>query len=89
LQYAAFPKISGTSVAGIKRGRPSASNKRGMFAGDPAMQVTQDMNGIIRAKETNTQTDLLNVEVDHISFEDSKTSVQVGYDPNNHTRLLR
>ena len=45
---------------------------QGMFANDPKMRVTQDRDGIVRMTETDVPTDILDVRIHHISFDDSK-----------------
>jgi hypothetical protein len=42
---------------------------REVLADAPAMQVTQDPDGTIRMNETGVPTDLLNVKISHILFE--------------------
>ena len=46
-------------------------NLHEMLADDLAMQVTQDPVGIIRMIESGVPTDLLNIRIGHISFEDN------------------
>lgn len=40
-----------------------------IFADDPYMRVTQEPNGIIRMMETDVPSDLLRVDIGHISFD--------------------
>jgi hypothetical protein len=61
-----FPQFG--SAAPTKR--PPLATLRDIAANDPAMQVRQDPDGTIRMREKGVPTDILNVRISHISFED-------------------
>jgi len=50
--------------------RPPVATLRDIAANDPAMRVKQDPDGTIRMREKGVPTDILNVRISHISFED-------------------
>jgi len=58
---------------------------REIFNDDPKMQVTQDPDGMIRMVETDVPSDLLNVTISHISFDNAGTSKITT--PDGNTRM--
>lgn len=68
-QFPDFPVVSPTQN---NTGAP-LEVLRDMFNEGPKMQVTQDPDGMIRIVETDVPTDLLNVQISHISFNNAVT----------------
>ena len=58
--------------------RPPLQTLREMFADDPTMQVTQDASGLIRMVEADVPRDLLNVRINHLSFDPRREGDPVG-----------
>jgi hypothetical protein len=79
-----FPRLR---VPVTTRG-PLVQVVREMFADDPAIQVTQDADGMIRLIEDGAHTDLLNVKISRIWFESKGVPLQyAAFSPN--TALLQ
>jgi hypothetical protein len=60
---------------------------REMFSEDPEMQVTQDADGTIRMAETDVPRDLLDLTINHISF-DKIIDPRIGQDPTDALRII-
>lgn len=61
-----FPQVRTPVTSG---GTP-LQTLREIFAGDPAMQVSQDPNGTVRMIEKGVPIDIMSVRIDHILFGD-------------------
>lgn len=78
-----FPHLGAASA----RGGSPLHVVREMFADDPAMQIVQGPDGIIRMTEGNAQNELLHVVIGHISFETNGLPRQdAAFTPNSALR---
>lgn len=66
-QLPRFPK----TVASSGLGDSPLETFRAMFHEDPAMELTQDADGTIRMSENTVPHDILDVKIEHISFNES------------------
>lgn len=62
-RYPEFPKLVPASYSGSL-----LDTLREMFANDPKMSITQEPGGIVRMRERDVPTDILDVKIHHLSF---------------------
>jgi hypothetical protein len=72
-----FPEFPKFRVPATSGGSP-LQTLREILSDDPSMQVTQDPDGTIRMIESGVPTDILNVKIGHVTFENSGISGQHG-----------
>lgn len=81
LDVAAFPDFP--QLQAHANSKDTLQTVREMFSADPLMQVTQEPGGTIRMIERGVATDLLDIWIEHISFDSGQPATSHGiYDPN-------
>lgn len=81
-----FPYLPGVGTSKAVNASSALEGLRDIFAANPAIQVNQDSDGMIRMTETGIPTDILNVEISRISFQDYKGNGI--FNPNDALRVV-